>query len=53
MASEALAGGGLGSLGLARTGEACAEGALPSEASAWTEGVSVSEGSSSAGLDNK
>ena len=53
MASEALAGGGLGSLGSARTGEACTEGALSSEVPAWTEGVSVPEGSSSAGLNSK
>ena len=39
MASEALAGGGLGSLGSARTGEACAEGAFSSEALAWAEGA--------------
>ena len=53
VASEVLVGGGLGSLGSARTGEACAEGVSSSEALAWAEGAPVSEGSSSAGLDSK
>ena len=52
-APKVPAAGGLGSLGSARTGEVCAEGALSSEASAWAVGVSVFVGTSRAGLGRR
>ena len=50
---DAVASGGLVSLGSARTGEVCAEGTLSSEGLACAEDVSSAEGISSAGLCNK
>ena len=51
--SEAVAGGGLVSLGSARTGDVSAEGALSSEGLACAEDVSSAEGISSAGLQKR
>ena len=50
---EAVTGGGLVSLGSARVGEVCAEGALSSEGLACAEDVSSAEGISSAGLQKE
>ena len=50
---EAVASGGLVSLGSVRTGEVCAEGTLSSEGLACAEDVSSAEGISSAGLCKK